>query len=675
MSAPLNQLESANLIFLHKVVAQAQSYGMRRLLVISGQRDWCYSSAKIISQHLIGDWLTTSTHTSFMPFCLSPDKAHSLLGREFKHAIVDATVDFHADALAAITGTLLPGSLLVLLVPEWQKWQQQVDEDSLRWSEQQQAIPTPNFVSHLQDSFSAEQHGLIWQQGQTIQGTLLESRNNWQPPNGQPTSQQQAILDQLIHAPDDYYLLTAHRGRGKSALAGMLARQSVGECWLTGPNKTSVDEVIQWADNQIHFIAPDALLALCEQNQQPKISWLIVDEAAAIPMSILHQLTTYFPRILFTTTVLGYEGTGRGFLLKFCVGLPHYQKLELSMPVRWNEGDVLETIINQALLLNVDYSLPTESRFQQIAAIAQTRFITEKILLNQFYGLLMGAHYRTTPLDLRRLLDAPNSCFWGAFNQQSDVMGALWGIYEGGLTEPLAHEVWAGRRRPKGNLVAQSLSAHAGLYQAPILRSLRISRVAVSLQHRRQQIARQLIMALVEQAQHEGLDYVSVSFGYSDELLAFWQACGFKLIHIGSQKEASSGCYAAMAILPLTAQGSALLTNGLVLLNAQQQASLNVPLSEQEWLELAGFAFAYRTLESAKFALRHLLSLVKHSDTPALTAYFEQHQPIEQIAATLNLTGRKALLIRWREETAKLLSRYNEQKIQALQHWVNHKID
>ncbi len=52
-----------------------------------------------------------------------------------------------------------------------------------------------------------------------------------------------------------------------------------------------------------------------------------------------------------------------------------------------------------------------------------------------------------------------------------------------------------------------------------------------------------------------GLDFLSVSFGYTEPLWRFWQSCGFELVRIGSKPEASSGCYTAMAILPLSEQG------------------------------------------------------------------------------------------------------------------------
>lgn len=52
-----------------------------------------------------------------------------------------------------------------------------------------------------------------------------------------------------------------------------------------------------------------------------------------------------------------------------------------------------------------------------------------------------------------------------------------------------------------------------------------------------------------------GYDYLSVSFGYTPELWRFWQRCGFILVRLGTHREASSGCYTAMALFPLTAAG------------------------------------------------------------------------------------------------------------------------
>lgn len=134
-----------------------------------------------------------------------------------------------------------------------------------------------------------------------------------------------------------------------------------------------------------------------------------------------------------------------------------------------------------------------------------------------FYTLLTSAHYKTTPLDLRRLMDGVGNHLYGSF--AGDVIAAaLWMVDEGGLDESLAKAVWAGQRRPKGNLVAQSLAAHGGQWQAAVLRSRRISRIAVFPAWRHQGVAKSLVVSAIQQAREEGLDFVSVSFGYTPEL-------------------------------------------------------------------------------------------------------------------------------------------------------------
>ncbi|WP_309484715.1 GNAT family N-acetyltransferase [Candidatus Pantoea persica] len=100
------------------------------------------------------------------------------------------------------------------------------------------------------------------------------------------------------------------------------------------------------------------------------------------------------------------------------------------------------------------------------------------------YRLLASAHYRTSPLDLRRLMDAPGMTLWLS-GEAPALQGALWLVEEGGLSPALAQAVWARRRRPRGNLVVQSLAAHVGFIEAAVLRSCRIRRIAVAPEQRR----------------------------------------------------------------------------------------------------------------------------------------------------------------------------------------------
>lgn len=138
-------------------------------------------------------------------------------------------------------------------------------------------------------------------------------------------------------------------------------------------------------------MAPDALLASKE-----KAAWLIVDEAAAIPAPLLRQLVSRFPRTLLTTTVQGYEGTGRGFLLKFCASLPHLQSFTLNAPIRWAAGCPLESAISQLLIFNDEAFRDAPMGELALEAVNQSCWQTQPALPEAMYQLLSGAHYRTS---------------------------------------------------------------------------------------------------------------------------------------------------------------------------------------------------------------------------------------------------------------------------------------
>lgn len=656
-----------------------QQQGIRRLLVLSGEPQWCRQQAQRLVTTLPGDWPWVGENPPPAMQSLASGAARTLLGQERLHAVFDATRGLDVEALAALAGTLRAGSWLLLLTPPWQPWHQQPDSDSLRWSDCPQPITTPNFIHHLQQHLAADNEVTLWREDEPLTLAPLPIRPQWQAPNGQPTPEQQRLLAQLLGAESGVWVLTAARGRGKSTVAGMLVANTPLTCWITGPSRAATEVAGEWAQGRAQFWAPDALLAHCREHDVSDVGWLLVDEAAAIPGPLLQQLVSHFPRVLLTTTVQGYEGTGRGFLLKFCAGLPEFHPLGLQQPMRWAPGDALERIIDNALLFNELPLWQATNKPVSISGAEQGALCADPQDLVRFYALLSSAHYRTSPLDLRRLMDAPGMHF-GVARVEDEVVGALWLVDEGGLSAELAHEVWAGRRRPRGNLVAQSLAAHGGQWWAPTLRSRRITRIAVLPALRQQGIARSLIAQQRQQAQ--GLDYLSVSFGYTESLWRFWQSCGFELVRIGSKTEASSGCYTAMAILPLSEQGEALrhaahkhLARDWRWLQPRIDLQLeitgddgDIQLGEDDWRELAGFAFAHRPLEASLGALQRLL-LASPLPLPALRQHLQQQTTPAGCVALLGFSGQKALLRRWRQEAGLALEQLDAQHCLRWHNW------
>ncbi len=169
---------------------------------------------------------------------MAPGALKTLLGREFLHAFFDARHGFDVAAFAALGGTLRVGSWLVLLAPDFARWPEQADGDSLRWSDTSEPIATPNFVHRCLQLFSADPEVALWRQGDGLRLPEAAPRRDWHAADGYPQAEQAAILSSLLSSPPEIAAVTAGRGRGKSALAGMLIHQLIGSAIVTARRAT-----------------------------------------------------------------------------------------------------------------------------------------------------------------------------------------------------------------------------------------------------------------------------------------------------------------------------------------------------------------------------------------------------------------------------------------------------
>ncbi|PWW09446.1 tRNA(Met)-cytidine N(4)-acetyltransferase [Mangrovibacter plantisponsor] len=652
--------------------------GQRRLLLLAGDNSWSESQAAHLQHCLPGDWLWVSDKANQAQAC-PPRNARALLGREFHHAVFDARLGFDAEAFAILAGTLRAGSWLVMLTPPFADWPNRPDCDSQRWNDQQQPTASPQFVARflaVLQSQSAEM--LVWHQGQAPVFPAQYPLACWHPVQGEPLQTQAAIRDELLAMASGIAVVTAGRGRGKSALAGMLIRAWQGTVLVTAPARVATDVMAEHAHKPLAFIAPDGLLEQMHSGKTPHADWLVVDEAAAIPLPQLAAMIEGFSRVLLISTVQGYEGTGQGFILKLCSQLPASRRYVLNTPVRWAPDCPLELFVSSLLLFDESGTGTTPVSGEMLPAPVFGTVLPSE--LTDVYRLLSSAHYRTSPLDLRRLLDAPGQHVVAA-KIGGKPIAAAWLVTEGGLTQKLSEAVWAGFRRPRGNLVAQSLAAHGGSPRAAMLTGWRVSRIAVYPGAQRKGVGQALIAEVKRQAP-AGCDYLSVSFGYTQALWRFWERCGFRLVRMGTSLEASSGCYTAMALLPLTQEGEALAANEARHLSRNLsclQPWLPFPLPGEpdtgrnllpgDWRELAGFAWGYRPLMSCLVSLVRVLAICP-LELPALRGELQSRQPAAVLCGNLGLAGRKALLSRQRLEAGQILVWHDENQAHTLKAWL-----
>ncbi|MBZ9559166.1 MULTISPECIES: GNAT family N-acetyltransferase [unclassified Modicisalibacter] len=521
-------------------------------------------------------------------------KARTRLGGEHDLVVIDgvsATGGFDPDAFGAVSGTVRAGGLLVLLTPRaWREGVPCPDADYARlaaWPHARESLPART-LGRLARQLAASPLTLHWPAAAALPTLALPAAPAFAPSPVEDADcltadQAQAVrrLERLRRRRP--LVISADRGRGKSAALGIAAARRLAagesELWLTAPRSAAVEPVFarlaallpegrregqafsvdtSRGVSVLRFLAPDAVEpALAGPGVDPRSPpTLFVDEAAAIPAPLLGRWLAAFPRLAFATTVHGYEGTGRGFAVRFRARLdrdtPDWRACSLDAPVRWAPNDPLEALTRNLLLLDAEPATDADVA----AALARGDGLRYRTLdraalagderrLAELFGLLVQAHYRTTPGDLRQLLDAPDVHVLTA-----DVAGHCVGVClaqaEGGFPRDLAEAVRLGRRRPRGHLLAQSLAAHGGWREAAEARWWRIQRIAVHPAARRRGIATRLVATLAARAHDAGIDQLGVSYGAEPTLLTFWRAQGFVSLRLGLSREAASGEHALM---------------------------------------------------------------------------------------------------------------------------------
>ena len=543
--------------------------GQRRMVLVEGERQVAVARVAGLLQALSsaeGIWVGREQDAARAGLGhLRVKDYRRVLGRELPVLVWDGWEGTSPDAFAALSGTLRAGGLLFWLMPPLAKWSDFDDPDYGRTGlDRTSAHP---FAARLA-AILAEDPDVIRLAAADVTVTELNLtepvRTGFQP--GQ-TAEQQALVADIVRTGQGRrrrpLVVTADRGRGKSAALGIAAARLLESgrkrVLVTAPAAENVATLFGHArqelgdalalDTPTHlttrsghelcFLPPQELL-----SQRPAAEVIMVDEAAGLPAQWLKAMLLGWPRVVFASTVHGYEGTGRGFALRFRQVLeqetPHWRAVSVREPIRWAEGDPLERLIFQLYLLSADAPEPESvvtgdvhiERWQPAAASEQA--------LAEAFGLLVNAHYRTTPGDLRQWLDDPAALTWRA-SVKGQTIGVLWASTEGGLAPELADEVVAGKRRLRGHLLAQSLANHGGMPAAATLKTLRVVRVAVAESARRLGVGQRLVAAAREACVQGGIDGLGTSFGGESGLLAFWRRCGLRVVRMGLSQEASTG--------------------------------------------------------------------------------------------------------------------------------------
>ncbi|KAK8472631.1 hypothetical protein PHAVU_002G265804 [Phaseolus vulgaris] len=350
-----------------------------------------------------------------------------------------------------------------------------------------------------------------------------------------------AILDKTLRST---VALLAGRGRGKSAALGLSIAGAIAvgysNIFVTAPSpenlKTLFDFVCKGLDaleykehmdfdvvksvnpefkkatvriniykhhrQTIQYILPN------EHEKLSQVELLVVDEAAAIPLPVVKSLLG--PYLVFmSSTVNGYEGTGRSLSLKLLQQLEErshmstkgtkdtgrlFKKIELSESIRYASGDPIESWLNNLLCLDVSNAIPNLSRLPPPSECdlyyvnRDTLFSYHRdseLFLQRMMALYVASHYKNSPNDLQLMADAPAHHLFVLLgpvdeskNQLPDILCVIQVSLEGQISRESAIRSLSDGHQPFGDQIPWKFCEQFRDTVFPALSGARIVRIA-----------------------------------------------------------------------------------------------------------------------------------------------------------------------------------------------------
>lgn len=684
--------ESQPTINLRQTLRKSKVANQRALLVLSGARDECWTLLKgllrnsglsIILSHQAPDYCPIS--------CVELRRTRDILGSNNDCVIFDAWGGFDPDAFGIISGSINGGGLAVLISPPLNEWSKFTDPVNKRLAVHplQASDVSGYYLKRLSRIIASELPQP--EMKNTIECRLLATRStNPEPALTLPNPDQSDLItaiEQLIVEPSTHHpmLVTADRGRGKSTALGLAASKIlragiVSKVLVTAPSKQSLHSFFQHSKSGLNarnapdpeFIATDVLV-----RDLPKAAVLIIDEAAAIPLPTLLKLIKAYPRCILSSTLHGYEGSGRGFALRLRsllnIHYPGWQERQLTYPVRFATDDPLENFTARLLMLNaaniaIKVKSVTDKKHYKLEELSAASLEQDEQKLTELFALLVQAHYQTKPLDLKHLLDGPNLRVLVLTQEKTIVAAMLLATEQLADDQTLQDAIIHGERRPRGHLLSQQLAYQNLETEYLNLKIARIVRIAVAPQLQSQLLGSVLLEKIFKYCTSEKFDAIGASFGATKELLNFWNKNHYQTLHLGYRRNASSASFSAVVFQGISQQAKLIsdqsLKNFLCSLSFRskiietsslinwiyQQTNISAPEKNTTFTKavVSSYANRHRDFESSHTELhRYLLKLnllnitLSAIQRQVLNSVILQCNSWDSTSKTLKLQGRK----------------------------------
>lgn len=549
------------------------------------------------------------------------ERSEKYLGTTFDILVLDLNDDLKPNDLGRLVEIVRGGGLIVLLTPGWDAW-----DTKLTIFKQKLLVPGFTEPRHI---FIKWVKRTIMEAENTIaydadRGKVIHVGKIGRPPplpfedrripeetvlpkevyrlalTQDQVNFVKLVEENLINPPKGKkvaLVITADRGRGKSCALGIalvgLARHLAEHrrrvrVVLTAPEPSNVASLFSLAIRaaealglQMKVLKRDGHVVELRNEKISIEYWrpldvprlradiVAVDEASGIHVPQLHRIFDAHSRLIFTATIHGYEGAGRGFSIRFLGELRNrrdvvLKEYHMNTPIRYSAGDPIESWLYRALLLNAE---PAELSEEDIRDVKEGRLIYQAVdphslftkegeeELRGLFGIYVLAHYRNQPDDLGLLADAPHHMIRVVKTSSGKIVSAIQIAMEGGLNEELVEALLRGYKIA-GNIIPDRLLKHLRLIEIGSMVGYRIVRIATHPKVQDMGVGSFAIRKLLEEAEERGLDWIGSGFGVNSKLLRFWLKNGFTALHMSPDRNPVSGEFTLIVLLPISDKAS-----------------------------------------------------------------------------------------------------------------------
>ncbi len=540
-----------------EVVEKASSTRYRGLIVaVEHDR---IEAVRLLADTVGGDCVLVGDSMVRRGFCsmeMSPAGYQRLLGREFKAGIVSLDGMVRPTIVAAVAEAVRGGGFLAVVGGPPGSWSWG-PRDGLGF-----------YDSYVRSSIgSCRLHAYI-EDGKLVSMRLDVGRPPRVPGGGEYRPRRiprklaaaAANIDQaraidamamFLHGRARSFMLTGDRGRGKSYALGLFLAYAA---WSRGIGRVSVlvpsigqgqslqrglleglrvlglrdrVRVVEGREGVVRVSGPWFRVSLETPETVEPSPLLVVDEAASIGPARVRRLSWRSGKTIVSTTIHGYEGSGRVFATLVEGFLPRpITGYRIDIPVRYPSGDPLEEWVYDVFMLRPDPpELDGEVDVDRVdyRLVSREELAGDRRLLASIYGALALAHYRMTPDSILLLLEAPHHTVH-VLEYDDSIVAVVEIVDEDKGGEEAA-------------LATKALSLASGSRPQ---RVARVSRIAVLPVLQRRGLGSRLLGHVEEWMRREGYRIAATVYS-RHEVAGFWLRNGYRLVYVSPRYNRYTG--------------------------------------------------------------------------------------------------------------------------------------